>query len=175
MDEDIRGFPFFNLTSACEKNKLRAKKKLPALCLPCDKVLSLCTAPEISFFFGGAGPNPCYHLSWKHQELNEHPATSQAQTTMHMYLFSAIYGASELGSCFPQWRGTGVSHSCLGTPRSCPRHPKRWRVLDVGCLFPALAPKAGCEFATPLLLALRWVPELPIKGNVPRGRFALQD
>lgn len=59
MDEDIRGFPFFNLTSACEKNKLRAKKKLPALCLPCDKVLSLCTAPEISFFFlEGLVPTP---------------------------------------------------------------------------------------------------------------------
>lgn len=46
VDEDIGGFPFFNLTRACVKNKLCA------LCLPHDKVLSHCTAPQISPFEG---------------------------------------------------------------------------------------------------------------------------
>lgn len=57
---------------------------------------------------------------------------------------------------------------CFGTPGA----GGYW---TLGAYFPALASKVGSEFGTLLLSALCRAPELPIKGNVPQGRFALQD
>lgn len=74
---------------------------------------------------------------------------------------------------------SGKEPGCL-TATPAPHEPAPGTPRGGGCwmlsaYFPALVPKAGSEFGMLLLLALRWVPELPIKRNMPRGRFALQD
>ena len=150
------------------------KNKLRALCLPCDKVLSLCTAPKISFF---EGPVPTPGISSPGSitipELNQHRATSHTQTTTHMYLL--FMGRLSQALAFP----SGVEPECLtaalAPPKPAPGIPRGGGCWMLGAYFPAIVPKAGCKFGTPLLLVLRWALELPIKGNVPRGRFALQD
>lgn len=100
------------------------------------------------------------------------PAPKPQCTCIYFLLFM---GRLSWALAFPSGEELGYLTAALAPPEAVPGTPRGGGCWASGAYFPALAPKAGCEFATPLLLALRWAPEMPIKGNMPRGRFALQD